>query len=529
MHPFLLHHLLRLSAERHPQRTAVIEGERALTYSELDAMSGRVATALAHLGVRCGDRVGLLCPKMLETVAAIFGILKAGAIYVPLDPHAPPQRNARILAGTDAAVLVASGPLARRLLASPDVRSGVHSVLVVGGTAAETLPCRTLEWDAIASLPPAPAVELSDARPAYILHTSGSTGVPKGVVISHLAALTFVHMAGDFFAISAEDRLGAHAPFHFDLSVFDIFVAIRCGAAIVLVPDNLGAFPARLAELIESARITVWNSVASVVALLAERGNLGARDLASLRLVLFSGDVLPLKHLRRARERMPAAVFYNVYGQTEANSSTFYRVGDVPADDRWRLPIGRPFPNFEVFALGERGERVERPGQVGELYVCGTTLALGYWRDPPRTAASFVESPLHPWPARAYRTGDLVTLDANGDLQFLGRRDRQVKSRGHRVQIDEIDVVLNGHPAVREATVVDVPDELLGARLVAFVRRSCDVSTADLLDHCSRALPAYMIPERIHFLEELPRTVTGKIDREALRLLSGGEQPLVRA
>jgi amino acid adenylation domain-containing protein len=519
MQPFLLHHLLRLSAERHPQRTAVVEGERALTYRELDALSGRVAGALVEAGVRPGDRVGLLCPKSLESVAAIFAILKAGGIYVPLDPHAPPRRNARILAGTDAGVLVASAALARQLLASPDAPSCVRSALLVNRGAIEPLPCRSLGWEVAASARATTVAEGCDGRPAYILHTSGSTGVPKGVAISHLGALTFVHMAAEFFAISEEDRLGAHAPFHFDLSVFDLFVAIRNGAAIVLVPDHLGAFPARLAELVETTRITVWNSVASVVALLAERGNLDARNLDALRLVVFSGDVLPLKHLRRVRDRMRNAALYNVYGQTEANSSTYYRVGAIPDREGWRIPIGRPFPNFEVFAVDDQGAPVERPGQVGELHVCGSTLALGYWRDAAKTAASFVESPVHAWPTRAYRTGDLVTLDENGDLQFLGRRDRQVKTRGHRVQLDEIEVVLNGHAAVREAAAVDIPDDVLGARIAAFVHRVGDVSAPALLDHCSRALPAYMVPETIHFLEELPRTLSGKIDRQSLRQL----------
>jgi amino acid adenylation domain-containing protein len=517
MHPFLLHHLLRATAERHPLGTAVVEGARSLRYAELASLSARCAAVLADLGVRRGDRVGLLCPKSLESVVAIFGVLQAGGVYVPLDPHAPPQRNGRILAGTDAAVLVASSPLARRLLASPEAGAPVRAALLVDGTPAEPLPCRSAGWEAVLAAPELPPAGPPDTQPAYVLHTSGSTGVPKGVAISHLGALSFVNMAAEHFAVSPEDRLGAHAPFHFDLSVFDLFAAVRNGAAIVLVPDNLGAFPARLAELVEAAGITVWNSVASVVALLAERGNLDARELGRVRLVLFSGDVLPAKHLRRARARMPRAVFYNVYGQTEANSSTFYRVDDVPDDDSWRVPIGRPFPNFDVFALDEHGARVERPGQVGELHVCGSTLALGYWRDPAKTAAAFVESPLHPWPCRAYRTGDLVTVDERGDLRLLGRRDRQVKVRGHRVQLDELEVVLNGHPAVRHAAAIDVPDELLGARLVAFVHRSGDVSAPDLLDHCSRALPPYMVPERIHFLEELPRTVTGKIDRQALR------------
>jgi acyl-coenzyme A synthetase/AMP-(fatty) acid ligase len=222
---------------------------------------------------------------------------------------------------------------------------------------------------------------------------------------------------------------------------------------------------------------------------------------------------------------MPRAEFYNVYGQTEANSSTFYRVREMPPDDQWKIPIGRPFPNFEVFALDDSGRPVTEAGQVGELHVCGSTVALGYWLDPEKTGASFVENPLVPWPGRVYRTGDLVALDANGDLLFRGRRDRQVKSRGYRIQIDEIDLVLHAHPAVRAAAAVDVPDDVLGARIVAFVRLGEGVPVADLLDFCSRSLPPYMVPEAIRLVEEFPRTATGKIDRGALRLAWVGAAP----
>jgi len=518
---YLLHHLLTRSAEKHPDRTALIHGERTLTYAELDQQSGRLATLLVQTGVRPGDRVGILVKKSPESVVAIFGILKAGGVYVPLDPQAPPQRQGLVLSGCDISVLVASSALAGQLLAMPEGGVGVKSAVLTDGSLPKETPWRTLAWEEVALAPEAPPVEISDTRPAYILHTSGSTGVPKGVTISHSNALAFVDMAADFFDVGVDDRVAGHAPFHFDLSVFDLFTAVRNGATLVLVPENLGPFPARLTQFIETSGITIWNSVASVVALMAERGNLGDRNFDALRLVLFSGDVLPVKHLRRVREMMPKTDVYNLYGQTEANSSTFYQVGEIPDDECWKIPIGRPFPNFEVFALNEKGEAVRRPGEIGELHVCSATVALGYWRDTEKTATSFVENPLRPWPGRVYRTGDLVTFDEDGNLLILGRRDRQVKSRGYRIQIDEIDLVLNSHPEVREATVVDISDEVLGSRILAFVQAG-NLSGLDLLDFCSRSLPPYMLPETIHFLEEFPRTATGKVDRNVLRTMKVG-------
>lgn len=523
MQPYLLHQLLTESACKHPDRPAVIFGESLLTYAELDAQSNRLAATLATLGVVSGDRVGILLNKSPEALVSIYGILKAGGIYVPLDPLSPPGRSAGILDRCEISVLVASAGLAGKILEEPLAGNRLRGLILSPGGHLAAEGKRIVPWEEVlaASAAPPQTQPVADIQPAYILHTSGSTGVPKGVVISHLNALTFVRMAADFFAVSPNDRLASHAPFHFDLSVFDLFTAARNGAAVVLLPESLAIFPSRLAGFIDRAGITIWNSVASVITLLAEHGCLEQFSFEALRLAIFSGDVLSAKHLRRAMERMPRTVFYNIYGQTEANSSTFYRVGNLPADDRWKIPIGRPFPNFEVYALDERMAPIRSPGEVGELYVGGGTVALGYWRDQEKTNAAFVENSQRPWPERLYRTGDLVTFEEGGELIFLGRRDRQIKSRGYRIQMDEIDLALYSHPQVREAAAVDIPDALLGARILGFVQGATDIEETDLLDFCSRVLPPYMVPERIVFLEKFPRTATGKIDRRSLREMVG--------
>ncbi|MBN1140290.1 MAG: amino acid adenylation domain-containing protein [Deltaproteobacteria bacterium] len=525
MQPYLLHQLLTESSRIHAERPAVIQGANFLTYAELDRQSDQLASCLAGLGVAPGDRVGILLHKAPEAVVAIYGILKLGGIYVPLDHLAPPARLAGILDRCDITALITSSSLAGKILAEPLAAARLRSLILASGEpfSSEGKVCRS--WNDVMAAPSLPPETgpTADGRPAYILHTSGSTGIPKGVVISHLNALTFVRMAADFFAISSEDRLASHAPFHFDLSVFDLFTAAARGAAVVLVPETLGIFPPRLAEFIDRERITVWNSVASVIALLAEHGRLERCAFDPLRLVLFSGDVLSAKHLRKAMERMPKTAFYNLYGQTEANSSTFHRVNSLPADDRWKIPIGRPFPNFEVHVLDDHNQPVRESGATGELYVGGATVALGYWRDPEKTSASFVENGLHPWPGRLYRTGDLVRFNEQGELVFLGRRDRQIKSRGYRIMIDEIDLTLLSHPQVREAAAVDIPDELLGARILGFVHGAAEITEAELLDFCSQCLPPYMVPERIIFVANFPRTATGKIDRRSLRETAGGE------
>ena len=365
----------------------------------------------------------------------------------------------------------------------------------------------------------APHVHVIDSDAAYILFTSGSTGNPKGVMISHLNALTFVNAVYEFFQIEKEDRLSNICPLHFDMSVFDIYVALKAGASIVIIPETSAIFPVRLAEIIAKNKISVWNSVPSALSLLANLANLDLYDLSSLRLVLFAGELFPLKYLRRLQEAIPGARFCNMYGQTEANSSTYYWVDRLPSDGKGVLPIGRPFPNFEVFALDEAGNLVDKPAQEGELYVRASSVALGYWGEIEKTAKSFVRNPLRPdIDERVYRTGDLVRLDSDGNYVFLGRKDLMIKSRGYRIEIGEIETVLCNHPEIKNAVVIPIPDELIGNRLSVIIEPSTPgkITKDDIVKYCSAQLPKYMIPEMIEFRDSLPTTSSGKVDRKRL-------------
>ena len=363
-------------------------------------------------------------------------------------------------------------------------------------------------------------IDVSDTSPAYILHTSGSTGNPKGVVLSHLNALSFVKMASDFFHINPADRICNHAPLHFDLSVFDVFAGVRCGATVMLLPEVYSTFPVKLAEFIEKQEISVWNSVSSVLAMLVDKGALGKFNFDSLRIVHFSGDIMPVKVLRILKRFMRNASFYNIYGQTEANSSMYYHVREIPETDSWRIPIGKAFPNFDVFALSDSREPIRRPGEEGELYVDSSTVALGYWDADAMTSEKFVPDPRYPsLKKRVYRTGDLVRMDEHGNYIFSGRKDQMVKSRGYRIELEEIEAVLSGHPGIKNAVVVPIPDELIGNRIVAVVAPVSmeSVNKEDIVLHCAALLPRYMIPESIDFHDSLPKTSTGKIDRRKIR------------
>jgi len=526
MHAYLLHHLLTESALKRPENLAVLFNDRTMTYSELESNSNRVARLLARNGVTPGDRVGLLVGKSIESIVSLFGVLKAGAIYVPIDPAAPVSRMRHIMRNCGIKFLVASGRGAGRYFDEHGASEGYpDTVFLVDPTKPnkdiQGHSARILHWEDLSAFEDLPVSRIPgiDVDPAYILHTSGSTGIPKGVVISHRNALAFVDMAADFFGIRPEDRLCNHASLTFDLSVFDIYVAIKTGAALVLVPENLSMFPVKLAEYISGTSISVWNSVSSVLSLLAVRGNLEKYRFPDLRVVIFSGEVLPAKYLHTLMAHMKDTAFYNIYGQTEANSSTFYRVGAIPEQDGWKIPIGKPFPNFEVFLLDDEGVVVGNPGMEGELYVKGPTVAIGYWGDVDKTLEKFVPDPRMPGSSvRVYRTGDLVRYDEDGNLVFSGRKDNLVKSRGYRIELDEVEVALNSHPSVRQAAAIPVPDELIGNRIVACVSRleGVDTDAKDILRHCGRIIPQYMVPDAVLFYIDLPQNANGKIDRKML-------------
>ena len=512
---YLLPHLLIEAAEKFPDKDALVLGESSITYAKLEEKSRQLASALVQCGVKRGDRVGILLKKSIESVISLFGIMKAGAIYVPIDPLAPAARSQYILRNCGIECLITSAQ-GISFLCSGDAELSLRKSIIVGPFHQRSdMEC--IAWEEIGHGKPVEHYEAADVCPAYILHTSGSTGTPKGVVISHLNAISFVKMAADFFDIGPDDRIASHAPLHFDLSVFDIFGAVRKGATIVLVPEFLSTFPVKLAEFIDREGISIWNSVSSVLTMLADKGVLGQFGFDSLRLVHFSGDIMPAKYLRTLKKHMKNAAFYNIYGQTEANSSMFYRVNEIPEDDAWKIPIGKPFPNFEVYAVNDRNEIIDHPGEEGELQVKSATVALGYWGDEAKTLDRFVPEPGNSsFRSTVYRTGDVVRRDEEGNYLFAGRKDHMIKSRGCRIELSEIELVLTGHHQVRQAVVIAVPDELIGNKIIAYVASTEgeNMDPHDLLNYCGTCLPKYMVPEAIEVLETLPKTSTGKIDRK---------------
>ena len=488
------------SAERYPDRPAIKDESGELTYEELDALAGRAGRALAELGVRPGDRVAIWLNKSAQAVVVMQGALRIGAAYVPVDPMSPSLRAGTIMSDCRIRALVAPAERARSVLQG-DLAS-VPLLASDGGPGSMT-------WSDLDGLdvPPAPSPG-TEHDLAYILYTSGSTGVPKGVCISHRNALAFVDWAAREVDAEPDDRFSNHAPFHFDLSVFDLYAAFLAGARVAIIPEQHAYVPRALVEFVVRERITVLYAVPSALTLMADRGGLLEETGLALRAVIFAGEPYPIHQLRHLREGLPDVRLFNWYGPTETNVCTGYEVNEIDPDRSVPVPIGRAASGDRVWAVKDDGSEVGL-GEEGELVVTGPTVSLGYWGRPEQRGAP-------------YRTGDIVRLEADGNYVYVGRRDHMVKIRGHRVELGEVEAALMTHPDVTEAAVAAVGSGI-DARLVAFLVTSREPPLLEIKRHCAERLPRHMIVDRVVVLEELPRTRNGKIDRLALQDMTAPE------
>lgn len=516
--PERLQDYLDASVERWPDRIALVEPDgAAMTYRELGALSDAARDRFATIGVRPGDRVGIYLHKSIDSVAAILGILKAGAAYVPVDPTAPVHRNALILADCTVAAVVTESSVASHLRRELQTFAHAPALLSLEGVGGGE-PLRRGLGDVTGAPPTRPGAcpGTSTDDLAYILYTSGSTGRPKGVMLSHRNARSFVDWCSETFTPTEQDRFSSHAPFHFDLSILDLFVCLKHGSRLVLIGEELGKDPERLVQAMSAQRLTVWYSTPSILTLLMQYGGLERHDLSALRLVLFAGEVFPMKHLRALTALLPHPTYFNLYGPTETNVCTYYRVPPhLPAARTTPLPIGRVCSHLRAKLVNETGGEVP-DGKEGELVVAGTGVMQGYWNLPERTSQAFLQDG---GAERWYRTGDIAVDAGGGVYEYLGRRDRMVKKRGYRVELGEIEAALYRHPKIHEAAVVAVSAQE-GVFLKAFI--SCRAghdrpSIIDLKQFSAAELPGYMIPDRFVFTEAIPKTSTDKVDYQRLK------------
>jgi len=506
--------LLSESACSWPERVAVEDpqSDTRVTYSELEARSNRLCEELRARGVEPGDRVAVVVPKTIDTVAWIFGVLKAGASYVPVDSDAPVARARGILDDCSVSAVIASEEFAEQLTSA----AGGSEVVWTGSTRFDDFHLVSGRARSKSGQAAFEGETGGSNALAYILYTSGSTGKPKGVMHSHATARAFVDWCSAVFEPTEHDRFSSHAPFHFDLSIFDLFVAIKHGAAIVLIGEEHGKSPMQLAATAADRQISVWYSTPTVLRLMVEYGRVEKHAYDQLRLVLFAGETFSIGHLRRLKELWREPRFFNLYGPTETNVCTYYEIPPTIPEDRTEpYPIGRACSGDRTRVVSDNGETVAQ-GEEGELIVAGGSVMLGYWNRPDLTAeATLSDEAGTAW----YRTGDVVREDEYGEYVFRGRRDRMVKRRGYRVELGEIEVALYRHDRVLEVGAVATADEESGVTVTAFLSWSGEgePSLIDLRRHCAANLPAYMIPDRFVKLASLPKTSTDKIDYQRLK------------
>jgi amino acid adenylation domain-containing protein len=356
---------------------------------------------------------------------------------------------------------------------------------------------------------------------AHILFTSGSTGIPKGVVITHANVIHFVEWAIKYFDMSPSDRISGHPPLHFDLSFFDIFGTFAAGAQLHLVPPELNLLPNKLAAFIRASELTQWFSVPSMLTYMAKFDVVRIGDFPTLKRLLWCGEVFPTPSLMHWMWRLPHVRFTNLYGPTEATiASSYYTVPKCPDDETAVIPIGTACEGEELLVLDERLQPVA-PEQVGDLYIRGVGLSPGYWRDPEKTQAVFPRNPHSADPSdRIYKTGDLAQIGSDGLVYFLGRADSQIKSRGHRIELGEIETRLYVMPCLQESAVVVIStDGFEGATICcAYVPAlDADVAPVSLRKELAKEIPSYMLPSRWMALDALPKNANGKIDRRRLK------------
>jgi len=508
----LLQDYLTHAARLAPAQCALVCGNERVTYGTLEAQSNALANVLVERGVARGDRVMVYADNRVETVVAFWAALKANAVVTLINPLTKADKLGYLIRDCRPSVLIAEDRLSRSWL--PALCEHVRTVALIGS--AEPAPAmpvaQVLRWeDALAQKPIGvpPASRNIDIDLAAIVYTSGSTGEPKGVMLTHRNMLTAATSISSYLALQADDVIFSALPLAFDYGLYQMILSVRAGARLVL--ERSFAFPAKTLKLMKAEGVTGFPGVPTMFALLAELKGSGSIDLPTLRFVTNTAAALSLKHISALRALFPDARIYSMYGLTECKRCTY-----LPPEDLERKPtsVGIAIPNTELWIVDDQGRPVG-PDVVGQLVIRGATVMKGYWEKPEATAERLKPGPVPG--EQVLWTGDLCRLDRDGYLYFVGRMDDIIKSRGEKVAPKEVEAVLLEIEGVKEAAVIGVPDDILGQAVKAFVvlEHPWTLTEKQLLRECTERLES-LVPKVIQIVASLPRTDTGKIKKTDL-------------
>ena len=489
---------LEQSARHYPDKIAFADEMSTCTYKELWETARSVGTKLANY-VPPRSPVPVFMEKRVETIYAFLGAVYAGCFYVLLDPKLPSERLKQILQTLQSEVLVLHPDYEKQFKALEYERNVVNIL-------------EALQEEEDAVLLEAIREQRLDIDPLYAIFTSGSTGIPKGVLVSHRSVIDFMEEFVDIFGITDKDVIGNQAPFDFDVSVKDIYSTLKTGATMQIIPKKMFSFPTKLLDYLDEREITTLIWAVSALCIVTTLKGLEYKVPQKVNKIIFSGEVMPIKHLNEWKKYLPDALYANVYGPTEITCNCTYYIVDREFQPGESLPIGQPFPNEKVFLLDEGNQLVREAGKKGEICVSGTALSLGYYRNPEQTKKVFVQNPLNEkYLERIYRTGDMAYYGHDGYLYFASRKDFQIKHMGHRIELGEIELAMEMAEGIRRACCTyDEPEN----KIIAFYEGEAE--KRQIVRALGKKLPAYMIPNVWVKMDRLPITKNGKIDRKKM-------------